>query len=609
MWHLVLSSSDFLHDFLNGREYCNNRGAGMPNGTGSAIGWSEHASCCWQCGLLGAKPARSRVFNLLANRHNLNHNQLSRFYKFCRSSTSRSCGLSTAPFVVAFSCGKNADHRTVTAATTTTTTTVTMGEEKASSVEVIPGQVALKKQITLFQSVAIIVGIIIGSGIFVSPVGIMIHVKSVGMSLVMWGLCGLYNTLCALCYAELGASIPQSGGEYIYIKRAFGDYPAFMCLWINFLLIAPVGIAALSLIASLYILQPIFPDCMVPALAEKFIAVVIVCFLVMINTRNVKWVTRLQVVITSSKLIALAIIIVIGFVYLGKGNVESFEDAFGDSDFSGGAIALSFYSGFWAYSGWSYLNFLTEELVEPHKNLPRAIMISMCLVIVVYLVANVAYLGVLSPEQMTRSTAVAVTFAELTMGVMQWLMPVLIGISVLGTINGTILSMSRLFFIGAQNNHMPLFMSMIQYKYLTPATSLFVILSLSLCFQMSGDIWYLIEMEGFGFATVLSMVFAGQVYLRYKEPNLHRPIKVPIVLPAILFLVSLAIVGLTFYQKVSESLTALLILAIGTVLYLLGNRWTTKPKSIQSKINAVNLFLQKLFLVVPQDDPDSLDWD
>ncbi|KAL8596295.1 hypothetical protein ACOMHN_067787 [Nucella lapillus] len=496
--------------------------------------------------------------------------------------------------------------------------------------------VGLKKQITLFQGVAIIVGIIIGSGIFVSPVGILIHVKSVGMSLVMWGLCGLYNTLCAICYAELGASIPQSGGEYVYIKRAFGDYPAFLCLWINLMLICPVGVAALSLIASLYILKPLYPDCMVPPLAERFIAVVIVCLLVMVNCRNVKWVTRLQIFITSSKLIALAIIIIIGFVHLGRGNFESFEEPFADSDFSAGAIALSFYSGFWAYSGWSYLNFLTEELVEPHKNLPRAIMISMLTVISVYMVANIAYLGVLTPQQMTQSTAVAVTFAEHTMGVMQWLMPILIGISVLGTINGTILSMSRLFFIGAQNNHMPLFMSMVQYTYMTPATSLIVIytymtpatslivilmlvlcfhslgdivLMLVLCFQSSGDIWYLIEMEGFGFATILTMVFAGQVYLRYTEPNLHRPIKVWIALPAILCLVSLCIVCLTFYQKVSESLTALAILAGGTVLYLFGNRWQNKPRAVQSKMDAVNVLIQKIFLVVQPDSPDDIDWE
>ena len=119
--------------------------------------------------------------------------------------------------------------------------------------------IELKKQITLLQGVAIIIRIIIGSGIFVSPVGI-------GLSFVMWIICGLYNAWCAVCYAEPGTSIPESGGEYIYIKKAFGDVPAFICLWINFVLICPVGIAASALIFSmyLYILRPVFPDCDIP---------------------------------------------------------------------------------------------------------------------------------------------------------------------------------------------------------------------------------------------------------------------------------------------------------------------------------------------------------
>ena len=136
--------------------------------------------------------------------------------------------------------------------------------------------VKLKKQINLSQSVAIIVGIIIGSGIFVSPVGILVNVKSVGMSCLMWAVCGVFSGLCALCYAELGACIPQSGGEYIYIKRAFGDFPAFICLWINFIIICPVGIAASSLIFSTYILQPIFPDCDPPSTALRLLSAAVV---------------------------------------------------------------------------------------------------------------------------------------------------------------------------------------------------------------------------------------------------------------------------------------------------------------------------------------------
>lgn len=146
--------------------------------------------------------------------------------------------------------------------------------------------VSLKKQISLVQSVAIIVGIIIGSGIFVSPVGILTNVKSVGMSCLMWAICGVFSGLCALCYAELGACIPQSGGEYIYIKRAFGDFPGFLCLWINFIIISPVGIAASSLIFATYVLKPIFPDCEPPATALRLLAALIVSKYASIHLRR-----------------------------------------------------------------------------------------------------------------------------------------------------------------------------------------------------------------------------------------------------------------------------------------------------------------------------------
>lgn len=135
----------------------------------------------------------------------------------------------------------------------------------------------LKKQITLFHGVAIIVGIIIGSGIFVSPVGILQNVKSVGMSFVLWSVCGLYNMLCAMCYAELGTTFPESGGEYIYIKRAFGDYAGYVCLFINFLIICPVGMAAGCLIFSTYVLQPMFPDCPIPVTGLRMIAALVIC--------------------------------------------------------------------------------------------------------------------------------------------------------------------------------------------------------------------------------------------------------------------------------------------------------------------------------------------
>lgn len=471
-------------------------------------------------------------------------------------------------------------------------------------------KIELKKQITLLNGVAIIVGIIIGSGIFVSPVGILKEVDSIGLSFVMWIVCGLYNALCAVCYAELGTTIPESGGEYIYIYRAFGEVPAFCCLWINFILICPVGIAASALIFSMYILQPLFPDCNIPDNGLALLATSIFTLLVAINCWNTKWATKIQVVITASKLIALLTVIVIGFYYIiGLGETENFKNPFEGSDFSAGAIAISFYSGFWAYSGWSYLNFLVGELVDPHKNLPRAILISMVIVIVTYLIANVAYVAVLTPAQMLSSPAVAVTFGEHTMGVMAWLMPVLIAISVCGTMNGCALGFSRLFYVGSTKGQMPAFMGMIQQKRLTPSPSLLVILIMTLIYTSTGDIFFLIEMEGFGFASVLTMVFAGQVYLRYKEPDLPRPIRLPILLPIILCIISFLIVALTFYQKTRESLMALGFVAFGLVMYIVCVVWKNKPKFIQQKMYAINTLIQKCLIVLPVDNPDEVDWD
>ncbi|CAG2222683.1 LAT1 [Mytilus edulis] len=207
------------------------------------------------------------------------------------------------------------------------------------------------------------------------------------------------------------------------------------------------------------------------------------------------------------------------------------------------------------------------------KNLPRAIIISMTIVTTVYIVANIAYFSVLSPIEVIKSSAVAVTFTEHTVGKITWLIPILIAISVMGSMNGTSLSMSRLFFVGARNNHLPSIISMINCRFLTPAPSLLIILVLTIIMQGFENIFYLIEMMGFSFCTVLTCVFAGQVYLRYKEPDLKRPIKLPILLPIFLFLISIVLLAMTIVQRPNESLTTLLIMALGIPFYIIGVGW------------------------------------
>lgn len=139
--------------------------------------------------------------------------------------------------------------------------------------------VGLKKRLGLFNGVSLIVGSIVGAGIFVSPAGVIRHAGSVGMSLVVWVLSGLACLIGALCYTELGTMIPKSGGDYAYISTAFGSFPAFLQLWTMLIIVQPAGNAIVALTFANYVLRPFYDDvdCLPPSSAVTLIAAVVLC--------------------------------------------------------------------------------------------------------------------------------------------------------------------------------------------------------------------------------------------------------------------------------------------------------------------------------------------
>jgi len=356
-------------------------------------------------------------------------------------------------------------------------------------------KVGLKPRLGLLQGCNIIVGCIIGSGIFVSPGGVLKNTGSINMALVVWMLCGLFSMVGAYCYAELGILIKSSGGDYSYILYTFGPFVGFVRLWAECAVVRPCTITIVALTFSTYACKPFFPECEPPDEAIRALAALCICVLAFINCWDVKWATFVQDIFTYAKLTALFAIIIAGFVQLGRGKTENFTWDNTEDDVT--KIALSFYSGLFAYNGWNYLNFVIEELQDPVKNLPRAIAISCILVTVVYVLTNVAFYTTLSVPEVLGSEAVAVTFAGRVFGYFAFLVPIFVAMSTFGGVNGILLTSSRLFYAGAVEGQMPEILSMIQVNKMTPAPAVLTVAFLSLVYLTSSNIFALINYTGF----------------------------------------------------------------------------------------------------------------
>lgn len=461
------------------------------------------------------------------------------------------------------------------------------------------GGIRLQPKMTLLNGCTVIIGSIIGSGIFVSPRGVLRDTGSVGLSLVVWVMSGLYSLIGAFCFAELGCMIPKSGADYAYIMTSFGPFLAFIRLWIECMIVRPTSQAIVALTFALYALKPFYPDCDPPMISVKFLAIVCILILTFVNCWSVKWSTMVQDIFTYGKLLALAIIIMGGIYQLGQGKVEHFN--FDGSVWDYKRIALSFYSGLFAYNGWNYLNFVIEELIEPAKNLPKAIVISCVLVTVVYTMTIISFHTTLSVQEVMESNAVAVTFASRLFGSLSILVPVFVAMSTFGGVNGILLTSSRLFYAGAEERQMPSILSMIQVNHLTPTPAIIAMCLLSLLYLLSNDIYGLIEYVGFTSWLAIGIAVACVPWLRYKHPEWERPIKVPLFWPIIYIIATIFITVVPMLASPENTLMGCLIIATGIPVYYLFIGWQSKPECVHRVVDCITQFLQKIMVVVPPE--------
>jgi len=463
-------------------------------------------------------------------------------------------------------------------------------------------EIKLKAEMTLMNGCTVIIGCIIGSGIFVSPTGVLQGTGSVNLSIVVWTICGLFTMIGAYCYAELGCMIKKSGADYAYIMYSFGPLAAFIRLWIECIIVRPCTAAIQSLSFSLYILKPFFPECDPPSEATRLLAAVCICLLGFINCYSVKLSNMVQDYLTYAKVFALVLICMTGFVQLGRGNMEYFTWDGTEEDPT--VIALSFYSGLFAYTGWNYLNFIIEEMKDPVRDLPRAIFISCIICLLIYVLTIVAFHTTLSVPEVLGSEAVAVTFANRLYGRMAWIIPIFVACSTFGAVNGQLLTSSRLFFSGAREGQMPGSLTMISLTRTTPVPSVMVISILSLAYLTSSDIGQLMNYIGFATWFSIGAAVACIPYLRWKCPELERPIKVHLAFPIIYIVMTLAITILPMLQQPVETAIGMAMIFSAVPVYYIFIKWRNKPAIINLLTEGGTSSLQRLLMVVPPSKQD-----
>lgn len=419
---------------------------------------------------------------------------------------------------------------------------------------------------------------------------------TVGLSLLAWGTAGLIALLGSLSYAELGAAISDSGGEYTYVLRVYGELAAFVYIWITAMLTKPVSLAIITVVCSEYILKPFYSadDTEAPAAAKKLVAAAIVCIITALNCVSVKWATRIQSALTGLKLVALILIGILGLVTLGSDIGK--EGTAAHANFRGGvgngtgaasanvgSFGVAVMAGLWSFDGWNNLNLVTGELDDPGLNLPRAIFIAVPLVTACYVIANVGYYAVLRLDQIADFEAGApvdgfvTVFGKAALG--DWgvvLLPLAIAMSTFSAANGSAFSGGRLVCSAAVNGDFPQWMAKLHGdKAPAPARALCVQAGLAIAIMLPFDLDGLIAIFSAAAWIFYLQAVSCVLMLRRQEPYLPRPFRVWMAVPVIFCLIAAGLVAAIVYGKPIEAVTSAIFILSGVPVFY-AVRWARR---------------------------------
>lgn len=439
------------------------------------------------------------------------------------------------------------------------------------STSATPASGSYLRSLRAWDAALIVVGGIIGGGIFLNP-GIAAQRTESGLALLlMWIGGGLLTLIGALCYAELGARRPSAGGIYVYLREAFGPLAGFLFGWAMLLVIYSGSTAAVATIFASYAGAALGLS---PALTQSWstpLTVAALVFVAGINLFGLRLGAQVQNLFALLKLLAVAVLVACGLFLTGVGahGVLAADPATAGRGFIGAALPVLF-----AYSGFTYLNNLAGEVRDPQRTLPRALGLGMLVVIVAYTLVNVAYLSALGHAGLAASHAPAADVLGRVFGpVGSRLIALGIAISTLGFCNITLLSGARVLQVMGADGLFFRVVGKLHPRYRTPNLALLLLTGWSIVLALPGNYGQLLDYATFGdwLACAVGVSTLFWYRLRRNDEPSYRVPGYPL-LPLIFIAVVTWIVVATFIDKPWSAATDVLIIAVGVPVYALWRR-------------------------------------
>ena len=385
----------------------------------------------------------------------------------------------------------------------------------------------LVRRLGLLSSIGLVIGITIGGGIFRTPAGIATRVPDPVWMMGVWVLGGLIVLCGALAFAELSASMPETGGMYVYLREGWGPPFGFLYGWAQLVLIRAAALGGISSVFGEYFLRVIGQD---PALHPEwadYLAAGAIIFAGVINIVGVQLGALFAGISTIAKFGALALLVLASFLMGGSVGASFTNFASTGAHVDAGVFGLALISVMWAYDGFADLTFASGEVKDPQRNLPRAIIIGTLLIIAIYLTANAAYLyinpiGVMAKSRLISADTMGALFGQIGVSFVS----VIVMISTFGSLMGSMLASPRIFFAMADDKLLFEPIARVHPKWNTPYVAITLAMILGVAMVMTQTFEQLTDTFVLAMWPFYALSVAAIYTLRKSQPNLNRPYKV-----------------------------------------------------------------------------------